>query len=153
MQLARIGATDGGGVCRLALSDEETEARKLLISWASELGLSVFTDYISNLFFRLDGVDANAAPVMTGSHIDTQPKGGKFDGAFGVVAGLEALQAISEAGISTRRPIEIAVWLNEEGSRFSPGMMGSEAFTGLRPTRGYSFSQRLIRNYHVQSAR
>ena len=72
MQLARIGATDGGGVCRLALSDEEIEARKLLISWASELGLSVFTDYISNLFFRLDGIDAKAAPVMTGSHIDTQ---------------------------------------------------------------------------------
>ena len=133
MQLARIGATDGGGVCRLALSDEEIEARKLLISWASELGLSVFTDYISNLFFRLDGIDAKAAPVMTGSHIDTQPKGGKFDGAYGVVAGLEALQAISEAGVSIRRPIEIAVWLNEEGSRFSPGMMGSEAFTGLRP--------------------
>ena len=133
MQLARIGATDGGGVCRLALSDEEIEARKLLISWASELGLTVFTDYISNLFFRLDGVDANVAPVMTGSHIDTQPKGGKFDGAFGVVAGLEALQAISEAGVSPRCPIETAVWLNGEGSRFSPGMMGSEAFTGLRP--------------------
>ena len=133
MELARIGATDKGGVCRLALSDEEIRARRLLIEWARQIGLTVYTDEISNLFFRLEGSDPNAAPVVTGSHIDTQPTGGKFDGAFGVVAGFEALQAISEADITPVRPIEVVAWLNEEGSRFSPGMMGSEAFAGRRP--------------------
>ena len=133
MELARIGATDRGGVCRLALSDEEIKARKLLISWAFEINLSVFTDDISNLFFRLEGDDPEAAPVMTGSHIDTQPKGGRFDGAFGVLAGFEVLHAIREAGVTLKRSVEAVAWLNEEGSRFSPGMMGSEAFTGYRP--------------------
>lgn len=133
MELGEIGATEKGGVCRLALTDEEIEARKLLISWAREIGLSVYTDEISNLFFRLEGQDPEAPPVLTGSHIDTQPTGGKFDGAFGVVAGFEAAEAIREAGVTPARPIEVVAWLNEEGSRFSPGMMGSEAFTGRRP--------------------
>jgi len=133
MALGHIGATDKGGVCRLALTDEEIEARRLLISWARDIGLTVYTDEISNLFFRLEGADANAAPVLTGSHIDTQPTGGKFDGAFGVVAGFEALEAIQESGVTPARPIETVAWLNEEGSRFSPGMMGSEAFAGRRP--------------------
>ena len=133
MELARIGATDKGGVHRLALTGDEIAARHLLIAWARDLGLSVFTDDISNLFFRLEGTDANAAPVMTGSHIDSQPKGGKFDGAFGVLAGFEVVQAMREAGFTPRRSVEVVAWLNEEGSRFSPGMMGSEAFTGRRP--------------------
>ncbi len=133
MELAEIGATDNGGVCRLALTDEEIRARRLLIAWAREIGLAVFTDEISNLFFRLEGSDPGAAPVVTGSHIDTQPTGGKFDGAFGVVAGFEALQAIAQSDVTPVRPIEIVAWLNEEGSRFSPGMMGSEAFAGRRP--------------------
>jgi N-carbamoyl-L-amino-acid hydrolase len=132
MDLAKIGATPNGGVRRLALTDEEFEARKLLISWAQELNLSVYTDAMSNLFFRSDGLDANAAPIMTGSHIDTQPSGGKFDGAFGVVAGFEAIRAMHEADYNPRHPIEVVAWLNEEGSRFSPGMMGSEAFTQRR---------------------
>ncbi len=133
MELGQIGATDKGGVCRLALTDEEIEARRLLIEWANELGLAVYTDEIGNLFFRLEGSEANAAPVVTGSHIDTQPTGGKFDGAFGVVAGFEAVQAIVESGITPVKPIEIVAWMNEEGSRFSPGMMGSEAFASRRP--------------------
>lgn len=133
MTLAEIGATANGGVCRLALTDEEIAARRLLIDWAESLGLSVFTDDISNLFFRLSGTDPDAAPVVTGSHIDTQPTGGKFDGAYGVVAGFEAVEAILDAGVATQRPIEIVAWVNEEGSRFSPGMMGSEAFTLRRP--------------------
>jgi N-carbamoyl-L-amino-acid hydrolase len=133
MDLGQIGATDKGGVCRLALTDEETRARRLLIEWAREIGLAVYTDEISNLFFRLEGSDPSAEPVVTGSHIDTQPTGGKFDGAFGVVAGFEAVQAIVESGLTPTRPIEIVAWLNEEGSRFSPGMMGSEAFAGRRP--------------------
>ncbi len=133
MELGQIGATDRGGVCRLALTDEEIRARRLLIDWAQEIGLTVFTDEISNLFFRLEGSDPSAAPVVTGSHIDTQPTGGKFDGAFGVVAGFEAVQAMVESALTPTRPIEIVAWLNEEGSRFSPGMMGSEAFAGRRP--------------------
>ena len=133
MELARIGGTENDGVCRLALTDEEIEARRLLITWADEIGLSVYTDDISNLFFCLEGTETDAPPVVTGSHIDSQPTGGKFDGAFGVVAGFEAIQAIQESGVVPTKPIEIVVWMNEEGSRFSPGMMGSEAFTGRRP--------------------
>ena len=132
MRLARIGESESGGVSRLALSNEETCARHLLIQWGAELGLTIYTDDISNLFFRLDGADPQAPPVMSGSHIDTQPNGGKFDGAFGVVAALEVLQAIRESGHATFRSVEAVVWLNEEGSRFAPGMMGSDVFTGRR---------------------
>ncbi len=132
MDLARLGATDKGGVNRQALSAEECAARALLARWAGELGYAVHVDGISNLFIRREGADPALAPVLTGSHIDTQPTGGKFDGAFGVLAGLEALQALDAVGIETSRPIEVVAWLNEEGSRFAPGMMGSEAFCGLR---------------------
>lgn len=133
MSLAEIGATAKGGVDRQALSEEEARARALLAEWASELGYAVSVDGISNLFIRREGTDPALAPVLTGSHIDSQPTGGKFDGAYGVLAGIEALQAMDEAGIETARPIETVAWLNEEGSRFAPGMMGSEAFAGLRP--------------------
>ena len=132
MALARIGATAKGGVNRQALSEDEARARALLVEWAAELGYLVSVDAISNLFIRREGADPALAPVLTGSHIDSQPTGGKFDGAYGVLAALEALQALDEAGIETRRPIEAVAWLNEEGSRFAPGMMGSEAFCGLR---------------------
>ena len=133
MALAEIGATEKGGVNRQALSAEEARARALLAEWAGELGYRVLVDGISNLFIRREGADPALAPVLTGSHIDSQPTGGKFDGAYGVLAGLEALQALDEAGVETARPIEVVAWLNEEGSRFAPGMMGSEAFTGRRP--------------------
>ena len=133
MALAEIGATGKGGVNRQALSEEEARARALLAKWAGELGYGVSVDGISNLFIRREGADPALAPVLTGSHIDSQPTGGKFDGAYGVLAGLEALQALDEAGIQTARPIEVVAWLNEEGSRFAPGMMGSEAFARLRP--------------------
>ena len=133
MALGEIGATGKGGVNRQALSEEEARARSLLAEWAAELRYGVWVDGISNLFVRREGTDATLAPVLTGSHIDSQPTGGKFDGAYGVLAGLEALQALDEAGIETTRPIEVVAWLNEEGSRFAPGMMGSEAFVRLRP--------------------
>ncbi len=132
MQLAKIGATESGGVSRFALSEEESLARRLLIEWASDLELEISTDDISNLYFRLNGKNKQAAPVMSGSHIDSQPNGGKFDGTFGVVAALEVLQAIRESGTQPDRSIDAVVWLNEEGSRFSPGMMGSDAFIGRR---------------------
>ena len=132
-ELARIGATEKGGVNRQALTPEEIESRRLLVSWARELELLLFCDEIGNLYLRREGLDPALAPVMTGSHLDTQPTGGKFDGAYGVLAGLEALQALIDADVRTRRPIEVVAWLNEEGCRFAPGMMGSEAFAGLRP--------------------
>ncbi len=132
MELGRIGETDSGGVCRLALSEEEIIARHLLINWARDLNLKIFTDDISNLYFRLEGADESAAPVMSGSHIDSQPNGGKFDGAFGAIAALEALQSIQESGHTPCRSVEAVIWLNEEGSRFAPGMMGSEVFSGRR---------------------
>lgn len=132
MYLATFGETPKGGVNRQALSAEETEARKVLMGWSNELGLTAFVDDIGNLFFRRDGLDPKLSPVMTGSHIDSQPTGGKFDGSYGVVAAFEAVQAIIDAGMELQRPVEIAVWLNEEGSRFAPGMMGSEAYAGVR---------------------
>jgi beta-ureidopropionase / N-carbamoyl-L-amino-acid hydrolase len=130
MQLARHGATANGGVNRQALSAEEIAAWRDVIAWGREAGLVPFTDPAGNLFLRSEGADAQAAPVLTGSHLDSQPSGGKFDGVFGVLAGIEALQAIRDAKIALRRPVEVAAWMNEEGSRFAPGMMGSAAFTG-----------------------
>jgi N-carbamoyl-L-amino-acid hydrolase len=132
-RLARHGATSKGGVNRQALSPEEFGAWREVIGWSRELGFVPFTDPAGNLFVRLDGTDPAAAPVLTGSHIDSQPSGGKFDGVFGVLAGLEALQVIRESGTRLRRTIEVVAWMNEEGSRFAPGMMGSAAFTGVTP--------------------
>ena len=133
MAMARHGATAAGGVNRQALSREDAAAQLELIQWGAAFGLGAATDPAGNLFLRLEGSDAAAPPILTGSHIDSQPTGGKFDGIYGVLAALEAVQALVEAGIRPCRPIEIVAWMNEEGSRFAPGMMGSEAFAGLRP--------------------
>jgi N-carbamoyl-L-amino-acid hydrolase len=132
MELARFGETDKGGVCRLALSREEIEARACLVGWGRTIGLQPATDAGANLFLRLPGREPDLAPVLIGSHIDSQPTGGKFDGAYGVVAALEAAQAISQMAKRPRRPIDVVAWMNEEGSRFAPGMMGSAVFTGKR---------------------
>lgn len=128
MAMARLGATVKGGVDRQALTATDIEARLLLLDWARAAGLRPSIDAIGNMFFRRDGRSPDAAPVMTGSHIDTEPTGGRFDGIFGVLAGLEALLAIEAAGIITQRPIELTVWTNEEGCRFEPGCMGSAAY-------------------------
>jgi beta-ureidopropionase / N-carbamoyl-L-amino-acid hydrolase len=133
MLMARHGATAKGGVNRQALSAEDVAARRALIEWGYSLGLQAATDPAGNLFLRLAGSDAQAAPVMTGSHIDSQPTGGKFDGVYGVLAGLEAIAAIRAAGVAPRRSIEVVAWMNEEGSRFAPGMMGSSVFSGVTP--------------------
>jgi beta-ureidopropionase / N-carbamoyl-L-amino-acid hydrolase len=132
MEMARIGAIPGNGVNRAALSKEDITARKVLIGWARDRNFEVGVDAIGNLFVRRPGLDAAAAPVMTGSHMDSQPRGGRFDGIYGVLAGLEALQAIDEAGVNTRRPIELVAWTNEEGGRFPPCTMGSAVHTGAR---------------------
>lgn len=130
MDVAAYGATGRGGVNRQALSKEDTAAKQHVIRWADERGFQTFQDDIGNLFVRRDGSDPDLAPVMTGSHLDSQPTGGKFDGAYGVLAGLEALDALNDAGLQTRRPVEVVAWTNEEGSRFSPGAIGSAFFAG-----------------------
>jgi len=130
MQLARIGATEKGGVCRLALTELDRKARDLFIAWAKEIGCSVRVDAIGNIFARRAGLRDDLPPVMTGSHIDTQPTGGKFDGNYGVLAGLEVLRTLAEVNVQTLAPLEVAVWTNEEGSRFVPVMMGSGVFSG-----------------------
>ena len=132
MQMAQIGAIPANGVNRAALSKEDIAARKLLIGWARARNFPVSTDAIGNLFVRREGLDATAPPIMTGSHMDSQPRGGRFDGIFGVLAGLEALEAIDAAGVRTQRPIELVAWTNEEGGRFPPCTMGSAVFTGAR---------------------
>ncbi|MFD2183298.1 M20 family metallo-hydrolase [Rhodoplanes azumiensis] len=132
MELARHGATANGGVDRQALSAEEIDARRTLVAWGAAIGLVASNDDAGNLFLRLAGSEPDLAPVMIGSHIDSQPTGGKFDGAFGVLAALESVEAIIASGARPRRPIDVVAWMNEEGSRFAPGMMGSAAFTGAR---------------------
>jgi N-carbamoyl-L-amino-acid hydrolase len=131
MELAQIGATQKGGVCRLAASDLDAEARRLFIRWCEEAGCAVTIDGIGNIFARRPGRDPTLAPIVTGSHLDTQPTGGKFDGAYGVMAGLEVVRTLNDLGYETEAPIEIVAWTNEEGSRFSPAMVGSGAFTGV----------------------
>jgi len=131
MELARIGATAKGGVCRLAASDLDGEARRLFIRWCEEAGCTVSVDHIGNIFARRPGRNPDLPPVMTGSHLDTQPTGGRFDGAYGVLAGLELVRTLNDIGYETEAPVEIVAWTNEEGSRFSPAMVGSGAFTGV----------------------
>ena len=131
MAMAAIGATARGGVNRAALSDEDRAARALMLDWAGALGFEVSTDAIANLYIRRPGRRADAAPVVTGSHLDSQPRGGKFDGAYGVIGGFEALEAIARAGVETERPIDLVAWTNEEGGRFQPGAMGSAVFAGV----------------------
>lgn len=131
MELARIGATPKGGVCRLALTDLDRQGRDLFIRWCKEAGCTVTVDGIGNIFARRPGRDNSLPPVMTGSHLDTQPTGGRFDGAYGVMAGLEVVRTLNDAGFETDAPVEIVVWTNEEGTRFSPAMIGSGAFAGV----------------------
>ena len=130
MELAQIGATAKGGVCRLALTDLDRQGRDLVTGWARKEGMTVTVDQIGNVFMRRPGRDNSLAPVVTGSHIDTQPTGGKFDGNYGVLAGLEVIRTLNQHGITTDAPLEVVIWTNEEGSRFVPVMMGSGVFCG-----------------------
>ena len=130
MELAKIGATEKGGVRRLALSALDGQARDLFIRWCKDAGCTVSVDAIGNIFARRPGRDDSLPSVITGSHIDTQPSGGKFDGNYGVMSGLEVVRTLNDRGIRTQAPVEVAVWTNEEGSRFTPVMMGSGVFIG-----------------------
>ena len=128
MELAKIGATPKGGVCRLTLTDLDKQGRDLVTGWARGAGMTVTIDKIGNGFMRRAGRNNKLPPVMTGSHIDTQPTGGKFDGNYGVLAGIEVVRTLNDHGVETEAPIEVAFWTNEEGSRFVPVMMGSGVF-------------------------
>ncbi|XVH33118.1 Zn-dependent hydrolase (plasmid) [Haloferacaceae archaeon DSL9] len=128
-QYASIGATERGGLHRLALSEADRRVRETFVSDLEELGLSVRIDELGNIFGRRSGTD-DAAPVLIGSHLDSQPKGGQFDGQLGVLSALETLRAFEANGVETKRPIEIVNWTNEEGARFKPALMGSGTFAG-----------------------
>jgi len=131
MDMARIGATPRGGSCRLALSDEDKAGRDLFAGWCEAAGLTVEVDRMGNLFARRPGREENLPAVGAGSHLDTQPHGGKFDGVYGVLAALEVARTLNDHGVDTRAPIDVVCWTNEEGARFPPAMLGSGVFAGV----------------------
>ncbi len=131
MEMAKIGATEKGGCCRLALTDLDKEARDLYVKWAKEAGCTIRIDKMGNVFAHRKGEDDALPPVMTGSHIDTVRTGGRFDGVYGVLAGLEVIRALNDANVKTKHPIEASIWTNEEGSRFAPAMVASGVFAGV----------------------
>jgi N-carbamoyl-L-amino-acid hydrolase len=131
MEMAAIGATEKGGCCRLALSDLDKRGRDLFVEWCQDAGCAVRVDQMGNIFARRPGRDDGLAPVVTGSHLDTQPTGGKFDGVYGVLAGLEVVRTLNDIGYQTEAPVEVAVWTNEEGARFAPAMIGSGVAAGV----------------------
>src|SRR3712207_4592697 len=133
MEMAAIGATPKGGVRRLALSDLDRQARDLFRRWCEEAGLRVRVDAIGNMFARREGRDPARPPVLFGSHLDSQPSGGKFDGALGVIAGLEVMRTLDDLGVVTEAPLELVNWTDEEGSRFGHSLMGSGTWAGVYP--------------------
>ena len=130
MTMAEIGATEKGGSRRLALTDLDREGRDLFVRWCREAGCTVSVDQIGNIFARRPGRDSSLAPVVAGSHLDTQPTGGRFDGVYGVLSALEVIRTLNDLGIETERPIDIVCWTNEEGCRFAPSMVASGVFAG-----------------------
>ena len=154
MEMAQIGATKKGGVRRLTLTDLDRESRELFTRWCEDAGCTMTVDRVGNMFARRPGRDPSKKPVMSGSHLDSQPTGGKYDGAYGVLAALEVVRTLNDAGVETEAPVEIAMWTNEEGSRYAPAMMGSGVFAGIFSaeevhakidTEGKSFGEELRR--------
>ena len=131
MDMAQIGKTPKGGVCRVALTDEDKAGRDLFIQWCKAAGCTIDIDQIGNIFARKEGKNKHLPPIMIGSHLDSQPTGGKFDGVYGVLAGLEILETLNDEGIQLDHPIEIVNWTNEEGARFAPATVASGVFAGI----------------------
>jgi len=131
MTMAEIGATAKGGVCRLTLSDEDKRGRDLFRRWCEEAGLTVTVDQMGSMFGHRTGSDPERPPVVLGSHLDSQPTGGKFDGALGVLAALEVVRTLNDRGVETKAPLEVVNWTNEEGARFAPAMIASGVFAGV----------------------
>ena len=131
MAMAEIGPGEHGGSCRLALTDEDREGRNLFVDWCRDIDCSIEIDDMGNIFARRAGRDDSLPPIVAGSHLDTQPHGGKFDGIYGVLAALEVLRTLHDNEIVTGAPVEVVVWTNEEGSRFAPAMIASGVYAGL----------------------
>ena len=131
MEMGKIGATPKGGVCRLALTDLDKQGRDLFVRWAIDAGCTISVDKMGNVFARRAGLDESLPPVVTGSHADSQPTGGRFDGIYGVLGGLEVIRSLNDHDIKTRRAVEVVIWTNEEGSRFAPAMVASGVFAGV----------------------
>ncbi|PSC04919.1 Zn-dependent hydrolase [Alsobacter soli] len=140
MEMAKIGATPKGGCKRLTLTDLDKQGRELFTRWAAEAGCTVSVDRMGNMFARRPGVDDSLPPVVLGSHLDTQPTGGKFDGVLGVLGALEVVRTLKDLNIRTRHPVEIANWTNEEGSRYAPAMVSSGVFAGVY-TEEFAYSR------------
>ena len=130
MEMAKFGPGERGGNRRLALTDEDKAGRDCFVDWCKQAGCTVTVDNMGNIFARRPGRNNDLAAVAAGSHLDTQPHGGKFDGVFGVLAGLEVIRSLNDHGIETEAPLEVVVWTNEEGSRFTPAMLSSGVFAG-----------------------
>lgn len=130
MDMAEVGALPNGGCCRTALSQVDKAGRDLFVQWCRDAGCEISIDQIGNIYARRRGRDANQPSVATGSHLDTQPHGGKFDGIYGVLAGLEVVRTLNENGVATEKPLDLVVWTNEEGVRFSPPLAGSSVVAG-----------------------
>jgi N-carbamoyl-L-amino-acid hydrolase len=158
MQMAEIGPGVKGGNKRLTLTEEDRQGRDLFKSWCEAAGCSVVVDTMGNMFARRPGTDDSLPPVMVGSHLDTQPTGGKFDGVLGVLSGLELVRSLNDLGIRTKHPIEVVNWTNEEGSRYAPAMIASGVFAGvydqdyayrLRDAEGLELGEELARIGYV----
>ena len=158
MEMSKIGPGVKGGNRRLTLTDVDREGRNLFKRWAEGAGCTVHVDTMGNMFARREGTDEKLPPVMVGSHLDTQPTGGKFDGVLGVLSGLEIVRTLNDLGIKTRHPIEVVNWTNEEGSRFAPAMIASGVFAGaytqeqaygLKDADGLGFGEELKRIGYV----
>jgi len=161
MEMAKIGATPDGGVCRLALTDQDRAARDLFVRWCKDLGGAVRVDQMGNIFARWPGQNPSLDPILLGSHLDSQPTGGKFDGTLGVLAGLEVVETLRDHQLLTTRPLEVVSWTNEEGARFAPAMISSGVFAGVftleeayasTDSSGLSLGQELERIGYLGSA-
>ena len=153
-QMAQIGPGIAGGNNRQALTDADAEGRRLFQGWCEDAGMTMRVDQMGNMFFRHEGSEPDLDPVYIGSHLDTQPTGGRYDGVLGVLAGLEVIRAIRDMGLRTRRPIVVTNWTNEEGTRFAPAMLASGVFAGVidqdfayarKDAKGASFGDELAR--------
>jgi beta-ureidopropionase / N-carbamoyl-L-amino-acid hydrolase len=131
MEMAKIGPGIAGGNNRQTVTDEDSQGRHLFQNWCLEAGCTMAVDDMGTMFARFEGTDPDALPVYIGSHLDTQPTGGKYDGVLGVLAGLEVIRTIRDMGVKTRRPIVVSNWTNEEGTRFAPAMLASGVFAGI----------------------
>jgi beta-ureidopropionase / N-carbamoyl-L-amino-acid hydrolase len=131
METSAIGATEKGGIKRLTLTDLDREVRNWFVARCEDAGCTVSIDTLGNISARRPGRDNSLPPIAMGSHLDTQPTGGKFDGVIGVLSGLEVLRSLNDAGVETNAPLEVINWTNEEGSRFAPAMLASGVFAGV----------------------